>query len=242
MRKMDAQKFPLEILNRHHIPGQLPPQVVTWGQLKQWAAQHAAGLGPGFLDKLKSLQTLQYYHSPPQDVQQSPNVQMQVPMPQPGPAPQVNMLRPQQPQARPPSAFPQIPPGQLAFMKLPTPEEIQNARNNLPENSKHVQDMQIQRIIVKKRQDIMIQQAMRSGNLQQAQQLQAFQNMQQGHMLQQQQQLPPGQMPNPYAQALQRGQVQPPVVTPDGRKAPTPKPTPSQPPRQLGNHRPERPR
>lgn len=248
MRKMDVQRFPPGMLDRHNFQGQLPPQIVTWGQLKQWATQHAARLPPGFLDKLKSLQTLQYYyHSPPQDGQPSPNAQTQVPMPQPGPAPQVNMVRPQPPQPRPPGSFPQPITAQMAVMKPVTPEEMQIARSQLPEQAKNISDIQLQRFLIKRRQEMMMQQAMRSGNLQQIQQLQALQQMQQQHMAhqqqqqqqqpQQQQQIPLGQPPNPYAQAPQQRQnlQQQPVVTTDGRKAATPKPTPSQQPRQLGN-------
>ncbi|KAH0542906.1 hypothetical protein FGG08_002766 [Glutinoglossum americanum] len=58
LREMDVTDFPRNILNANNskLASQIPDQVKSWGQLKEWVSRNPQHMPSGSLDKLRSLQ------------------------------------------------------------------------------------------------------------------------------------------------------------------------------------------
>ena len=154
-RQMDQQMFPPGILNINSPLSKTPKDVRTWGQLKAWVAENAQHLPLGSLDKLKNLQALHYQNL---STQQGPrptqptgvsannigNVQQQAPFAQmvslPNNQASLTAARPLNPMNVPP----------------PTLQEVQATRNRLPPQHKGATDDQIRGLIIKQRQNEMM--------------------------------------------------------------------------------------
>ena len=156
-REMDRFNYPKGILNNQVMLAHLPPDILTWGQLKAWVAQNMHSMPADILDKLKGLQALHYQSVAAQQqkrlAQRMSNIQdgQQPTMQQPGPAPQANMVQPRNVESnvqgtntsRMPAS---LPPG----ISAPTMQDIQNARaTNL--NLKDASNEQIASLIVQTR-------------------------------------------------------------------------------------------
>ena len=153
-RQMDKFNFPEGLLSSQVMLSHLPTNIKTWGQLKDWVAQHMNSMPGDILEKLKGLQGLHFRNM--QQIQQSR--QSQVPgapsiqksnSHQPGPAPEAPMLQSRNSQIAPPG----LNPSQLQFagpsgIPNPTAEEVATARTRLPENMKHLSDEDITRVLM----------------------------------------------------------------------------------------------
>lgn len=158
-RHMDNCNFPLPILNNAsgHYLSKLPPDVKTWGQLKSWAAQNEHSLPPVTLQKLRNLQGMHY-----QSIVNNSRRKAQLGLtqltntqgfPQPS-APTASMV-PQQNQGLPlPLANPLQPAISVAHsIPRPTVQDIQAFRDQFPERFVNLNDAQIEKILMKQRQD-----------------------------------------------------------------------------------------
>ena len=156
-RSMDRTPFPPGILNSSVVLSSLPPNIKTWGHLKQWVAQNKHSIPEEIPAKLKGLQALHYQSLPAEkkaQLQQLGNQPMPyqnyMPVGQPvGPAPTAPMSQSRSGgQIVPGLNGPQ--PSQLGNnTRLPPPsmQEIQNARARLPEQMKHYTDDQLAQLI-----------------------------------------------------------------------------------------------
>lgn len=146
LQQIDQKLFPAKILSS----AQIPKDVKTWGQLKDYVAKHASSLPPGLPSKLENLQAIQY------------RSQQQEPRPtQPGPgpagipqqqAPFAQMVS--QPNVQAPVAASRPP----NMMNIPPPsyDEIQAARAHLPPEFKGSNDTQVMGIIMRAKQNAMM--------------------------------------------------------------------------------------
>ncbi|KAL9614713.1 MAG: hypothetical protein Q9167_000842 [Letrouitia subvulpina] len=130
---MDKQKFPSGILNATSPLSQMPKDVETWGQLKAWVQQNASTLPQGSLNKLKSLQGIHY-----QSLSQ-PGLRHSAPE-----APMVSHASSVAPQIANSSGIPSI--------AVPTAEELQIIRPQLPQHFKAATDEQLRAMIMRQRQ------------------------------------------------------------------------------------------
>lgn len=144
--QMDQKLFPVEMLST----AQIPKDVKTWGQLKDYATKNAQSLPPGIQSKLENLQAIQY------------RSQQQEPRPsQPGPAPTgipqqqapfAQMVS--QPTVQAPVAAPRLP----NMMNIPPPsqDEIQAMRAHLPPHLKGCSDSQVMGFVMRAKQNAMM--------------------------------------------------------------------------------------
>lgn len=150
-RHMDNCNFPPSILNNTsgHYLSKLPPDLKTWGQLKSWAAQNEHALPPVTLHKLRNLQGM-HYTSLVNNSRRK--VQFQG-FPQPS-APTAPMV-PQQNQGPPlPLTNPPQPAVSVAqSIPRPTVQDIQVFRAQFSERIVNLNDAQIEKILMKQRQD-----------------------------------------------------------------------------------------
>ncbi|KAL8719053.1 MAG: hypothetical protein Q9225_003887 [Loekoesia sp. 1 TL-2023] len=174
VRQMDQKVFPAEMLSRQNQLAQIPKDVKTWGQLKDFVSKNASSLPPNTLPKLEHLQALQY-RSQQQDPRstQPGTVPPGVPHQQ---APFAQMVS--QPNMQAPVAAPR-PPHPMNIVP-PTFEEIQAMRARLPPNLKGASDTEVSGLIMRSRHNAM------SRNMQA--QAQAFQPVNTGPKGQQSQQ------------------------------------------------------
>ena len=159
-QQMDGVSYPDNLLNNNSTLSRLPEHVKSWGQLKEWVASNVQTLPPDSLHKVKQLQAKHYQmvmiheRTRLMNQGQAGNVTQQGPRPAP-PAPMSTNATAQQPtpgqnpgQAGP-MPFPQIPP--------PTMQEVQSVRASLQGQSHVLSDEQIKMMIMRKKQQIMLQ-------------------------------------------------------------------------------------
>tara|TARA_R110002003_G_scaffold103_7_gene8149 strand:- start:10471 stop:15027 length:4557 start_codon:yes stop_codon:yes gene_type:complete len=194
----DDKPYPPNVLNVQ-VRQNLPPDVKTWRQLKQWAAQNPAIMPGVDLNKLLLLQVLHF-----QDIvkqQQGGVPGMQTPQPNmPGGAPPAQMA-PNQGSMRTPQQ-------QMNMQNMPaiqvTPQEMQTYRQKLQAQNTNVSDEQLRQYIMKQKLTVLQQQRAQQTQqhmlAQQAQQ-RAGQPQQQAAMTGQQQQ--PNRPPTAQSQAAQ---------------------------------------
>jgi hypothetical protein len=198
----DARPFPPEVVGPH-VRQNLPPDVKSWGQLKQWAQQNPAILPPSETQKLLMLQVIHFQNMLQRQQQQQ---QQQQPMPggvlQPngaaGMAPPAPMT-PGQAQGRmqqQPMNMGNMPPITV------TPQELQIFRQKMAPGNPHVMSMSDEQL-----RNIVMSQKMKSRQ-QQQQALLAHQQQQQ--QLQQQQRMQSQQQQQQQNQALLAQQQQQP--------------------------------
>ena len=209
----DGRPFPPEVVGPH-VRQSLPPDVKSWGQLKQWAQQNPAILSPQETQKLLMLQVI-HFQNMLQRQQQMPGA-----TPQPnnvaGMAPPAPMTPgqaqrvPQQPQNIGPIAV--------------SDQELQIFRQKYQTTNPQMANVTDDQL----RQHIMKTKMM--NRQQQQQQMLAQQQQQQRNMLQQQQQRQQQQQP-PQPQPPQQQQLSRPPTTQAAQATPQPKPAakPSQP-------------
>ncbi|KAL8699335.1 MAG: hypothetical protein Q9201_006064 [Fulgogasparrea decipioides] len=176
-RQIDQKPFPATILSRASPLAQIPKEVKTWGQLKEFAAKHAHSLPPGTLGKLINLQAMQYRqlqgpkHTQPAAVptgiaqQQAPFAQMVSQPNNQGPVPA---------------------PQSLSTMTVAQPsyQDIQTMRNNLPPHLKTVPDEQIRQFIITKQRENALAKSMQAQQAQNSQAMNGMPNGQQSLQIQ----------------------------------------------------------
>ncbi|KAL8994048.1 MAG: hypothetical protein Q9188_007178 [Gyalolechia gomerana] len=162
VRQMDQKVFPAEMLSKASQLAQLPKEVKTWRQLKDFVSKNASSLPPGTSSKLEHLQAVQY-----RSQQQEPRPTRPGPAPAGVPhqqAPFAQMVS--QPNMQAPVTAPRPP--NMMNMPPPSVDEIQAMRVKLPPNLKAVSDAQVMSLIMRSKQSAMAR------NMQA--QAQAFQN------------------------------------------------------------------
>ncbi|KAL8813814.1 MAG: hypothetical protein Q9223_006926 [Gallowayella weberi] len=168
-RQMDQKVFPSNLLQQgSQLLAQMPEDVKTWGQLKDYVVKNAQSLPSDTLSKLEDLQAIQYRsqfqgHRPPHPGAVPPaTTQPQAPFAQM--VSQPNSQAPV-PAPRPPNLM-NIPP--------PTFQDIQNVRASLPPNYKDASDDHVRAFIMRQRQEAVNRrmQAQQAQNAQMAQGLQ----------------------------------------------------------------------
>lgn len=158
-RQMDNRNFPPAILSKTsgHNWSKLPPDHKTWGQLISWAAQNESVLPPQTVYKLRNLQGMHYinlvHNSRRKAHMGQPQLTNTQGFSQPS-APTAPMV-PQQNQ-RPP--LPLANPPQTAIsvaqsIPRPTVQDIQVFRAQFSERFVNLNDAEIERILMKQRQD-----------------------------------------------------------------------------------------
>jgi len=152
---MDNLSFPPNIINRRSELGNVPENVQSWRQLKEFVHRNAQNLPPSSLQKVIGLQSIhfQMQNSAHQQRLQM-NQQGQQPNPQFPPAgvapvgqmvpPQGNQGNRQAPQVQDQFGIPNLP--------EPTAQDLQGARNTLPPHMRHIRDDQLGQMIQAKRQ------------------------------------------------------------------------------------------
>lgn len=215
---MDNQPFPPAILNRDGL-GQLPENIKTWGQLKEFVKHSAQISSPGIMQNVKGLQSMHFQQiqqralqaisdqKKKQHQQMSQAAQAHLHSGPGGPAPQAPMIP--QPPTQPPVGQQPAPvngPQGFAMSSLPQPTmgDLQHARAILPDNMKSISDSQLRQIIMQKRQTEYSN--VNQSGLTPVQQLQHRNNPLQAQH--QQGRLPPGQAPPNQLQQPIRGQAQ----------------------------------
>lgn len=158
-RQMDNCNFPPSILNNTsgHYLSKLPPDLKTWGQLKSWAAQHETALPPVTLHKLRNLQGMHYQSLLTNSRRKAQMGQTQLTNTQgfPRPSAPTAPMVPQQnqraplPLANPPQSTISV--GQS--IPRPTIQDIQVFRAQFSERFVNLNDADIERILMKQRQD-----------------------------------------------------------------------------------------
>lgn len=147
-RQMDQKNFPSNMLSQgSQLLAQMPEDVKTWGQLKEYVAKNAQTLPPETLSKLVDLQGIQY------------RSQFQGPRPpQPGAVPAVTPQQ-QAPFAQmvsqPNSQAPVQAPRPPNAMNIPPPslQDIQGVRAKLPAQLKTASDDHVRAFIMRQRQE-----------------------------------------------------------------------------------------
>lgn len=161
-KEMDRAPFPPSLINNNQ--SQVPPNIKTWGQLKQWATANPQSANGVDISKLMTLQRLHYNQimtAQGKDPKaQAATHSFQGPQGQMGNAQQ---FQPGQPQ--PHMNMPQ--------MRPITPQDIQMARQKLGPNSNNFSDDQIREILRNRQRQILMQaaqnRAQMSGNMPSAQ-------------------------------------------------------------------------
>lgn len=166
-RQMDQRLFPAEILRGGMAV--IPPEVKTWGQLKEYAMHNPAIVPPGILPKLEHLQAIGYR-----------TLQQGLGPAQPGglplgsaqqQAPFAQMVS--HPNTQAPVAAPRLPNGMN--IPQPTPQEVQAWRARLPSTVHNVSDDQIRQFVMRQKAETMIK------NMQQSQNNQMVNGIPKGH-------------------------------------------------------------
>ncbi|KAI4283639.1 MAG: hypothetical protein L6R35_005099 [Caloplaca aegaea] len=145
-RQMDQSKFPVNLLSRQM--DQIPQDVESWGQLKDWVIQNAPSLPPNTLQKLEHLQALQYRaHQQESRPPQPGNLPTGAAQPQ---APFAQMVS--HPSVQAPVSASRPPNG----MNVPqfTSQDIQATRASLPEQFQNVSDDQIRAFMVRNKPNL----------------------------------------------------------------------------------------
>lgn len=158
---MDNLAFPSYIINRRSELGNIPEDVQTWGQLKEYVHRNGQDLPPSSFSKILGLQSIHF------QMQQQPNVvhqqraqmaqqaqqaqQGNTQLPQAGLAP-VGQMLPQGIQGPHQAPF-QIP-GQFGMPNMPEPtaQDLQHVRSTLPPHMRQIRDDQLRQMIQSKRQ------------------------------------------------------------------------------------------
>ncbi|KAJ4993670.1 hypothetical protein SVAN01_00724 [Stagonosporopsis vannaccii] len=226
----DGRPFPPEVVGPQ-VRQNLPADVKSWGQLKQWAQQNPAILPPTETQKLLMLQVIHFQNMLQRQQQQQQQQQMPGGAPQPnnatGMAPPAPMT-PAQGQGRPlqqPMNMANLPPISV------TQQELQIFRQKMAPQNPQVMNMPDEQL-----RNIVISQKMKSRQQQQAmlvQQQQQQRNMLQQQQQQQQQQQIPQQAPpqapqqQPNRPAAAQGPQATPQAKPPARPAQMAQPTPN---------------
>jgi len=209
----DARPYPPNVLSLQ-MKANMPPEIKTWGQLKQWATQNPA-LMPGInMEKLMLLQVLHF-----QDI-----VKQQNPVTGGQPQPPNNMggLAPSA-QMTPNSAAVRTPQPQPNMANIQvTAQELQQLRQKLPPQNANVSDEHLRQYLVKQKVLARQQQAQA-----QQQHQSAMLAQQASQRTAQQQQSMPGQPQPPNRPPT--AQSQHPQATPQAKAAAKPPPPASQP-------------
>lgn len=158
-RQMDNYIFPPTILNNTsgHYLSKLPPDLKTWGQLKSWAAQNETALPPVTLHKLRHLQGMHYQGLLNNSRRKAQMGQTQLTNTQgfPRPSAPTAPMVPQQNQ-RPPLPLANPPQSTISVAQSiprPTVQDIQVFRAQFSERIVNLNDADIERILMKQRQD-----------------------------------------------------------------------------------------
>ena len=148
---MDAQNFPPAIINRNNSLGQLPENVKTWRQLKEYVHRGGQKLPAGSMQNVIHLQSvhMQQMLATQKRMQQLPVAPLgNPPLGQTGQAPQAPSMIPpqanQQGTVQPPN-FP------IPVLPQPTLKDINTARATLPSNMKGLPDTQLRGMIMHRR-------------------------------------------------------------------------------------------
>ncbi|KAH7402356.1 hypothetical protein DE146DRAFT_463601 [Phaeosphaeria sp. MPI-PUGE-AT-0046c] len=207
----DSKPYPPNVLNPA-IKSNIPPDVKTWGQLKQWASQNP-NLMPGVnMEKLILLQALHF-----QDlVKQQGGINATNQLSQNN----LTGIAPQPPQMQPqgPMRTPQQPPNMGNVPMQVTPQEIMQLRQNLQAKGQgsNATEEQLRTYIMNQKRvnHQRQQQAQQQAQQQQQQQQNLLAQQQQQRAGQQQQQQVPGMVPQPNAPN------RPPTTQPQNGQAP----------------------
>ncbi|KAL8732813.1 MAG: hypothetical protein Q9181_003815 [Wetmoreana brouardii] len=173
-RQIDQKPFPANMLSRDSQLAQIPKEVKTWGQLKEFAAKHAQSLPQGTLGKLVNLQAMQY-----RQLQQGPKPTQPAAVPTgiaQQQAPFAQMIS--QPNNQGPVPAPQ--PLSTMNVAQPSYQDIQTMRNSLPPHLKSVPDEQIRQFIVNKQRQTALAKSMQAQQTQNPQAMNGMPNGQQG--------------------------------------------------------------
>ena len=167
---MANEAFPPGILNSQLVGAHLPPEIKNWSQLLDWAARNRHIIPQDVLPKLHGLQSLHYHQrmqSNTNDVgiRQGQEMATARSTPQPGPAPQAQMTQMGTPQQFRPNGLAgnslQIPqPGRMHQLQQPSMQDIQMARQKLPEHMRGLSNDQVARLIMTRRIQLMNQRPM----------------------------------------------------------------------------------
>ncbi len=233
-QKMDTQHFPPAILNKNNVLGQLPDNVKTWHQLKEYVKHNAQNLPPQIMQNVNGLQGIhmqqilneQKRRQQQQQQQQQMNQAAQAHLQSApgGPAPQAPMIA-QQPSQLPvtQSPAPLNPAHGFVVPNLPPPTmaEMQDARGTLPDRLKGIPDHQLRQMIMQRQHDNVVKANQQRTNP-------AHQLQQRNNLLQAQHQQ--GQIPNGQPQPAQlpqhvRGQAQLPQQGPQHQPTPPQQPS-----------------
>ena len=214
-RSMDRLQLPQTMFNHDKIAQKIPPQVKSWGELKNWVMQNPKDLGAD--DMLAKLERQQKQEEARKQREQA-GMQAMPPSTQapssmaPGPAPPAPMMgHPGQPRD---GGFQAMFRHGIPPQFVPTPEEITNLRAKKP-NIRDFTDDHIRANVAKLRMAFAERSQMANGQMP---------NGQPGIA----QMAPQGQAMPMMNQAAQ-GQSQPPTARQPPPQTPTNKPTPQQP-------------
>ncbi|KAL8766394.1 MAG: hypothetical protein Q9194_006278 [Teloschistes cf. exilis] len=143
IRHMDQRLFPGNILNRQSEI--LPPDVKTWGQLKEFAAKNPSNMPTGALKGFQELQALHFrQQQEPRSSQPGTNPAA---MPQQQ-APFAQMVSQPNTQA----SIPATRPPNVISVPQPSQQEVQNARTRLPPQCQAMSDIEIRNLLIRQRQ------------------------------------------------------------------------------------------
>lgn len=159
-KHMDRVSFPPSILNMNGTSMQVPNNVKSWGQLKQWAASNPQIASPNDVPRLMMLQKLhlgQLISASASQIKDQ-NTQGQGATPFQGTQPPFTNAQ----------GFPggqQPHPAQMAAMRPISAQDIQMARQKLGPQASNFTDQQIREILFRNRQKQMMQAAQNRGML-----------------------------------------------------------------------------
>ncbi|KAJ5654306.1 hypothetical protein N7490_001309 [Penicillium lividum] len=202
VKDMDRTAFPPNLINHNHSASQVPRQIRTWGQLKQWVTANPQASNGVDLSKLMMLQKL-HFGSVLASRAGVPNNQNQgilsQPQGQPGQMPNGQNLPNGQPQ-------PQMP-----QMRPLTPGDIHMARQRMGPNGNNITDEQIRDLIQHRHRQMLQQAAAQAARARQEMNANGA-NMSPGQPNQLMQQ-PPVSVPQNAAQLNLTAVPQPPATT-----------------------------
>ena len=206
--QMDPMQFHPSIINRNSDLGNLPDDIRTWRQLKEYVQRNERDLPPGSLIKVLGLQSI-HYQIQMNMIQR--RLQQNQPQPQgsTGTAP-VGQMMPQQfnqPAQGPTTSAPN--PFRFPALPEPTAQEVQAIRMTLPPHMKVLGDDQLRAMIMRQKQQEFFKTPQAQQAIREQQQRNALQRVQ--NMEGQRNQFPgapnqPGQMQQAQVQAQQQGQ------------------------------------
>ena len=207
-RHMDTLEFPANLLNRSSDLGKLPDNLRTWGQLKEYVHRNESNLPPSSLQKVISLQSIDFQIRQHQAMSQRKN--QSAPQVNSGGAPVGQMMPLQHNQPAPgPTTQAQAP---LRFPPIPeaTPQEIQALRAKFLAQGRTASDAELRECIMKQRKqqffkNPQVQQAMAQQQQIQRNHIQRNTEAQQNHVTGTQNDVGQGQQPP-------RSQGQPPQM------------------------------